>query len=277
MLHPDLQKLLDFALESGEVTEKHRQILHNNAIALNQDLDELDMIIEGEIKRLKKSKEGEKQKYYACPNCGSSIPSSSIKCGFCGFEISKSAITGASFIEKLSNQLEELNRLQGLEEAADKYGMKGGSVAIHYATKKATIISTFNMPNDKENLLELFYFCDNNADATSNTNVFGGGLQAHVNKSLHPAWSGKAKMAYNKLSRFATEDEEIGELIEKYKKKYYQDASDFKAASINTNQGNGKAVLMGLNQTGVVLFFILLVLCFPTCWLPFIIPSCKAG
>jgi hypothetical protein len=54
MLHPDLQKLLDFALESGEVTEKHRQILHNKAISLNQDIDELEMIIEGEIKRLKK-------------------------------------------------------------------------------------------------------------------------------------------------------------------------------------------------------------------------------
>jgi hypothetical protein len=66
MLHPDLQQLLDFALESGEVTEKHKQILRNKAVALNQDLDELDMIIEGEIRRLIKGRKNEKHKNNDC-------------------------------------------------------------------------------------------------------------------------------------------------------------------------------------------------------------------
>jgi hypothetical protein len=39
----------------------------------------------------------------------------------------------------------------------------------------------------------------------------------------------------------------------------------------------GKAVFLGLNQTGVIVFIVLLVLCLPLCWLPFVIGSCKAG
>jgi len=277
MLHQDLQKLLDFALESGEVTEKHRQVLHNKAIALNQDIDELEMIIDGEILRLKIEKEGENQTSYTCPNCGSSIPRSSIKCGFCGFEISKISVTGKHFLDKLNQQLEEVNKRQAEAELADKWGLKAPAMAgINAAQQKASIISTFSMPNDKENLLEFFYFCDSNCDSHSNTSTFGN-VNAHVNKILGPAWASKAKLAYNKLKRFENEDNEIKELIENYKNKYYQDALDLKAVSINTNQGNGKAVLMGLNQTGVIIFFALLLLCFPTCWLPFVIPACKAG
>ena len=275
MLHPDLQKLLDFALESGEVTEKHRQILHNKAIALNQDIDELEMIIEGEIKRLKKSKEGEKQKNYACPNCGSSIPSSSIKCGFCGFAITRKQITGGEFIKKLNEEINQINKWQTEAEKTHNTWKASSTPLMDATYKKASVISTFTMPNDKENLLEFFYFCDTNYDAHSNTSRTNPSWL--INNVLGPAWSSKAKLAYNKLKRFENEDDEIKELIENYKKKYYQDASDLKAVSINTNQGNGKAVMMGLNQSGVILFFILLILCFPTCWLPFVIPAFKAN
>ena len=276
MLHPELQKLLEFALGNGEISEKHRQVLHKKAKEVGQDIDELDLIIDGEVQKLKKEQGGEKQSNYACPNCGSAIPQSSIKCGFCGFEISKTTVTGGNFIEKLNQQLEEVNKRQAEAELADKWGLKAPAMAgISAAQQKASIISTFSMPNDKENLLEFFYFCDSNCDSHSKT--FGIGVISKVNAILHPAWAGKAKLAYNKLKRFENEDDEIKDLIEKYKNKYHQEAKDMKEISINKNQGNGKAVLFGLNQTGVIIFFVLLFLCFPMCWLPFILPACKAG
>ena len=37
----------------------------------------------------------------------------------------------------------------------------------------------------------------------------------------------------------------------------------------------GKVVFLGLNQSGVIAFIILLLLCLPLCWLPFVIDSCK--
>jgi len=37
----------------------------------------------------------------------------------------------------------------------------------------------------------------------------------------------------------------------------------------------GKAVFIGLNQTGLIAFILLLFFCFPLCWIPFIVDSCK--
>lgn len=45
-----------------------------------------------------------------CPNCGSSISKSAIKCGFCGFDITREEITGGSYIEKLQQQLFDLEK-----------------------------------------------------------------------------------------------------------------------------------------------------------------------
>lgn len=39
----------------------------------------------------------------------------------------------------------------------------------------------------------------------------------------------------------------------------------------------GDEVFFGLNKNGVVLFIILLLLCFPLAWIPFLIDSMKAA
>lgn len=37
----------------------------------------------------------------------------------------------------------------------------------------------------------------------------------------------------------------------------------------------GNAIFLGLNQTGLIVFIILLLVCLPLCWIPFLIDSCK--
>jgi len=39
----------------------------------------------------------------------------------------------------------------------------------------------------------------------------------------------------------------------------------------------GKAVFIGLNQTGLIVFIILIVVCLPLCWIPLLIDSCKGN
>jgi len=39
----------------------------------------------------------------------------------------------------------------------------------------------------------------------------------------------------------------------------------------------GKEAALGLNQTGLIVFIVLLVGCLPLCWLPFVIDSMKAA
>ena len=145
MLHPDLQKLLDYAFQDGEISDKERELLHQKATELGEDINLLEMVIEGELQKLKKSNKPEKQTNFACPNCGSSIPKNSIKCGFCGFEISKKNITGGNIISDLSERLSEIDK----QEAETNYSFFNPYDPAISAQKKAVIISTFNMPNDK--------------------------------------------------------------------------------------------------------------------------------
>ncbi len=37
----------------------------------------------------------------------------------------------------------------------------------------------------------------------------------------------------------------------------------------------GKEVFLGLNQTGLIVFIILVFVCLPLCWIPFIVDSMK--
>jgi hypothetical protein len=37
----------------------------------------------------------------------------------------------------------------------------------------------------------------------------------------------------------------------------------------------GKAVFIGLNQNGVIVFIVLIIVCFPLCWIPFLVDSLK--
>lgn len=39
----------------------------------------------------------------------------------------------------------------------------------------------------------------------------------------------------------------------------------------------GKEVFAGLNQKGVIVFIILLIVCLPLCWLPWVIDGLKAA
>ena len=39
----------------------------------------------------------------------------------------------------------------------------------------------------------------------------------------------------------------------------------------------GQAIFLGLNQTGLIAFIILLIVCLPLCWIPFLIDSCKGN
>lgn len=38
----------------------------------------------------------------------------------------------------------------------------------------------------------------------------------------------------------------------------------------------GKEVFLGLNQTGVIVFILLILFCIPLCWIPFLIDSMKS-
>jgi hypothetical protein len=139
-----------------------------------------------------------------CIACGGKIPATSAQCPYCQMDAQRTEITGRDFILALEIRLSKINA--EIEDDTEK-----GKAIL-------TAISTFNMPNDKENLLEFFSLCDGNVSASS------GVMADNDWGALHGAWYGKAKMAYLKLKVYAHEDNSLLATLAPYGQKYENDA-----------------------------------------------------
>ena len=51
-MHPEIEKLVKYALVNGELTEKKRAVIMRKAESLGLDLDEVELFLNGELERL---------------------------------------------------------------------------------------------------------------------------------------------------------------------------------------------------------------------------------
>lgn len=114
MLTPELEQLINYALEDGVLTDKERSVLMRKAQAAGADLDEFEMILDAKLHEVQRkaqekvaapkpnSKYGQVRK---CPACGAMINALTTKCPECGYEFSNvEAVQSASLLfEKLQN------------------------------------------------------------------------------------------------------------------------------------------------------------------------------
>lgn len=131
MLTPELEQLINYALEDGVLTDKERSVLMRKAQAAGADLDEFEMILDAKLHEVQKAaaavapksnsnKHGEVRK---CPACGAMVSAFSTRCSECGFEFNnveanKSANT---LFEKLQAlEMEKAHELAQHEESKNK-------------------------------------------------------------------------------------------------------------------------------------------------------------
>ena len=131
MLTPELEQLINYALEDGVLTDKERSVLMRKAQAAGADLDEFEMILDAKLHEVQKAaaaaapksnsnKHGEVRK---CPACGAMVSAFSTRCSECGFEFNnveanKSANT---LFEKLQAlEMEKARELAQHEESKNK-------------------------------------------------------------------------------------------------------------------------------------------------------------
>lgn len=213
-MHSEIEKLIKLAMADGELTEKKRAIILRKAETLGEDKDEVEMIIDGEMALAAKSqsknqlstnlssKEGDIKK---CPSCGSPVPSFTLKCSDCGHEFRNTESTQS--VKEFYNQLKSAK----LEE-------------------KATIISNFPIPNNKEDLFEFITISIGNSrelsvEETNSYTDYGKRPLAYKPEYTYKmdeikGWQGKAEAAIMKAKVLFSENELMTEQILKFEKQF---------------------------------------------------------
>ena len=156
MLTPELEQLIQYALEDGVLTDKERSVLIRKAQAAGADLDEFEMILDAKLHEVKKAaaavapksnsnKHGEVRK---CPACGAMVSAFSTRCSECGFEFNNVEAN------KSANTLFE--KLQALEME------KARELAQHEESKNKQLMALSERHNSGSTLTKIF---TNNGEA----------------------------------------------------------------------------------------------------------------
>lgn len=150
-------------------------------------------IYEGEISR--------------CPNCGEQISAFEVICHSCGFELRNRK--GSNAIQDFANAIAKIEETRPPQKIAEptsqgnKHGKKKD--AITYPTvdptdkRIANTISTFVIPNTKEDILEFIILAANNINAdilakSANTCT----SEELSSRTISSAWAAKFEQAYQK-------------------------------------------------------------------------------
>lgn len=160
MYSKELEELIEAAIADGVLTDKERAVLHKRAQAEGVDPDELDIVIDGQLAKMKRQedwlrpappKEATNQKYGnvpKCPSCGAQVVGGSAVCPECGYMFSN--VGANSSYEKLSAKLEAID--------AAYRGKESFSIPLYGVSKqakeKASVVRMFPVPNTRADLLE---------------------------------------------------------------------------------------------------------------------------
>lgn len=236
-MHPDIEKLINIAKESGDLNEKQKEIILRKAGTLGEDIDEVEMIIETFKVRSSTNLElslVEKRKQ--CPNCGAVISETVFQCPECGYILQKE--------NKASEDARKL--MDGLQEALFKAAEPLNKTEqwvnpFAPAERQANVIKTFTMPVTKEGLTQMLEFSFSNYISADSSNW--------ASEQIKQAWYGRCVQAYNALQRIAIDDNSVKNLLEQY---------SFSLKKEHKKLSSRKKTILWL----IVLFVVIIAFCF---------------
>ena len=157
MYSKELEELIEGALADGVITDKERSVLHKKAEAEGVDPDELDMVLDGRLAKMKttpppqpvqSNKVGNVMK---CPSCGAPYEPGTGKCSVCGHVFQN--------IEAVKSSVKLAEGIQKMMGMAGKKAFKD-QVSEADISKIGNYISTFPLPNAKDDLLDFILNLD---------------------------------------------------------------------------------------------------------------------
>lgn len=152
MFSKELESVIEAALADGVLTDKERAVLHKRAAEEGVDPDELDVVIEGRLAKMKREEDwlrpappsdkfGDVKK---CPRCGEPVEPMAVKCSACGYEFRN--------VEALKSSQRLAEKLEAINEAYR--GKEGSQFDVNRDREQVTAIKNFPIPTTKEDLLD---------------------------------------------------------------------------------------------------------------------------
>ena len=160
MYSKELEELIDSVLADGVVTDQERAVLRKRALACGEDPDEVMIVVDGRLAKMKKAASPvtpateKRGNIVKCPSCGAPIEAGAIKCKECGYVFTN---------VKANNTAKEFAIM--LEQRIQKVRYDGDKTNIN---KVNEFIKNYPLPTGKEDLLEFIASLDARRRSKSN-------------------------------------------------------------------------------------------------------------
>ena len=157
MYSKELEELIEAVLADGVITDKEREVLHKKAEEEGVDPDELDVVVDGRLAKMRptppiqpaqSNKMGNVMK---CPSCGAPYEPGTGKCSVCGHVFQN--------IEAIKSSVKLAEGIQKMMEMAGKK-IFSDQISETSLSKIGNYISTFPLPNAKDDLLDFILNLD---------------------------------------------------------------------------------------------------------------------
>lgn len=205
MFSKELEEIIDAALADGVLTDTERRVLHKRAAAEGVDPDELDVVVEGRLAKMKRESDWLRPappkiptqvKYgnvLTCPSCGAQVKAGAARCEECGYAFTNISATNSA--RELQRKIEEFDRRNTERLGKQSSGlmdMFNGMNALNKqkqdqqaAKSKLNMISTFPVPNSRADLLDLMSMVEVQMDASG---PHDGVNMAHQENMSYAYW-----------------------------------------------------------------------------------------
>ena len=160
MYSKELEELIDSVLADGVITDQERAVLRKRALACGEDPDEVMIVVDGRLAKMKKAASPvtpateKRGNIVKCPNCGAPIEAGAVKCKECGYVFTN---------VKANNTAKEFAIM--LEQRIQKVRYDGDKTNIN---KVNEFIKNYPLPTGKEDLLEFIASLDARRRSKSN-------------------------------------------------------------------------------------------------------------
>jgi hypothetical protein len=191
-MNPEIEKLIEFALADGVVTDKEREIVRRKAEKLGEDPDEAEMILDAKLAIQKKDAVSstppspppvaappptpppavppptQKQKsskvgdIMTCPACGANAKSMDLSCGECGHEFRNTDLS--NLMSEFKEKIDKAANIAIQEKSSDLFGKMMALVNQDADNEnkifnaKAKVVQNFPIPSNKEDLIEFMTY-----------------------------------------------------------------------------------------------------------------------